>query len=115
MRRKAETYEDRLSRHVSACSYKLGVTLGGGAEALVKQVSSRNKNIIGALKVLAYNYEFGLRSPLEVDIPSRISHPNIIRKLDILSHTKCKFNGVGIITVIGQARADSRSLYVNYY
>lgn len=99
-----------LKQIIRQCTYELDGPISPGNKTVFRVRSINDSTKYGALKLLSCS-DTGLDNPLEADIPSRISHPNIIRKLDILSISKCPVDCIGLITVMGEGTANNQKLY----
>lgn len=79
--------------------YTLDKIIGQGTYNFLYLVEDNNNNF-KALKVPINNdkyQEFGIESLLEIDIMRRLSHPNIISALELLSNTECPLISFGLI------------------
>lgn len=97
-----------VEQQIETCGYLPIEERGKGASGLVYQV----KNFKG--EIFAFKYitpifspeKYGLDSLIEIDISSRLSHPNIIHSIATITEYDCDINGIAVILPLAD-----RSLY----
>lgn len=90
---------DIVRAEIESCGYKTSIKKGKGSYGIVYKVSGESG------QVFAFKYEKnnsrhkseGLSSLVEIDILSRLFHPNIIHRNKIITNLDCEINGIGYL------------------
>lgn len=86
------------------CNYKHISKRGSGTYGLIYETTDNNGNLYASKYINKdedYNY-FGISSLNEIDILSRIRHPNIIHVIEIITGDKCKIDGIILILPLAE-------------
>lgn len=89
---------DDIEKIIESCGYNPIEKLGEGSFGIVYKISSNND--LYALKYLKdskYN-ENGISNLQEIDILSRLEHPNLLHIKSILTKDSCDIENIGLIT-----------------
>lgn len=91
---------EELKEKLEGCGYEY---TGNFPEfkAPVYKVKHYNSDVEDVVKLISLDVKQKHNKYLEIDIPSRISHPYIIRNLNVISTSKCKFGTIGVINTLG--------------
>lgn len=95
---------DNIEEQIRSCGYIPIAKKGSGAYGVVYEVEDKTGQSY-ALKFLMPEKEyedFGIMNLLEVDVVSRIRHPNIIPSYTILTKNYCVIDSIGLLEPLGE-------------